>query len=173
MESWRQSAGIRPHGHAVALDLGNEPPLGLDLHDEEPVDPRRISIRWLAATVLTALSGASLMSGAVYAALDGEYRFASFPEIARLVVKTAGDRLSNTTSKADRISLLGDHALPRQIIRVSTTTKNGDREIVRVRPFVRVATNLTLTPSQFAAEVPPFNPVKLMGPISAFGPVSG
>ena len=161
MESWRQ-AGFRPHGAAAAIDLGNEPPLGLDLADEEPVDPRRISIRWLAATVLTALSGASLMSGAVYAALDGEYRFASLPEIARLALKTAGDRLSNTTSKADRISLLGEHALARQIIRVSTTTKSGDREIVRVRPFVRVATNLTLTPSAFAADVPPFNPVKLM-----------
>lgn len=162
MESWRQTAGTRPHGAAAAIDLGNEPPLGLDLHDEEPVDPRRISIRWLAATVLTALSGASLMSGAVYAALDGEYRFASLPEIARIVLKTAGERLSNTTSKADRISLLGEHVLARQVIRVSTTTRSGDREIVRVRPFVRVATNLALTPSSFAANVPPFNPVKLM-----------
>jgi murein DD-endopeptidase MepM/ murein hydrolase activator NlpD len=162
LESWAQTAGTRPHGLAAAIDLGNEPPLGLDLHDEEPVDPRRISIRWLAATVLTALSGASLMSGAVYAALDGEYRFASLPEIARIVLKTAGERLSNTTNKADRISLLGEHALARQIIRVSTTTKSGDREIVRVRPFVRVATNLALTPSSFAASVPPFNPVKLM-----------
>ena len=162
MESWRQTAGTRPYGFAAAVDLGNEPPLGLDLHDEEPVDPRRISIRWLAATVLTALSGASLMSGAVYAALDGEYRFASFPEIARLAVKTVGERLSNTTSKADRISLLGEHVLARQIIRVSTATRSGDREIVRVRPFVRVATNLALTPSSFASNVPPFNPVKLM-----------
>jgi murein DD-endopeptidase MepM/ murein hydrolase activator NlpD len=162
LESWRQTAGTRSHGVAAAIDLGNEPPLGLDHHNEEPVDPRRISIRWLAATVLTALSGASLMSGAVYAALDGEYRFASLPEIARLALKTAGDRLSNAASKADRISLLGDHALARQIIRVSTTTRNGDREIVRVRPFVRVATNLTLMPSSFASSVPPFNPVKLM-----------
>jgi len=112
--------------------------------------------------VLTALSGASLMSGAVYAALDGEYRFASFPEMARIALKTAGERLSNAASKADRISLLGEHVLARQIIRVSTTTRSGDHEIVRVRPFVRVATNLSLAPSTFAATVPPFNPVKLM-----------
>jgi murein DD-endopeptidase MepM/ murein hydrolase activator NlpD len=158
LESWREKRAQT----TAAIDLGNEPPLGLDLHDEEPLDPRRISIRWLAATVLTALSGASLMSGAVYAALDGEYRFASFPEIARLALKTASDRLSNAAAKADRISLLGEHVLSRQIIRVSTTIRSGDREIVRVRPFVRVSTNLSLTPSTFAANVPPFNPVKLM-----------
>jgi len=83
------------------VDLGNEPPLGLDHHVEEPVDPRRISIRWLAATVLTALSGASLMGGAVYAALDGEYRFAVVPEMARIALKAASDRASNLTRKTE------------------------------------------------------------------------
>jgi murein DD-endopeptidase MepM/ murein hydrolase activator NlpD len=149
------------------VDLGNEPPLGLDQHVEEPVDPRRISIRWLAATVLTALSGASLMGGAVYAALDGEYRFASFPEMARIALKAAGERVSNLAGKSDRISLISEHASARQTIRVSTTTRIGEREIVRVRPFVRVATNLTLSPTDLAANVPPFNPVKLMAEADA------
>lgn len=158
MDSWHQTA----HAYSGNADLGNEPPLGLDHHVEEPVDPRRISIRWLAATVLTALSGASLMGGAVYAALDGEYRFASVPEMARIALKAATDRASNLGSKADRISLLSEHQSARQIIRVSTTTRAGEREIVRVRPFVRVATNLALSPSTYASSVPPFNPVKLM-----------
>jgi len=147
---------------ADAADLGNEPPLGLDLHAEEPADFRRISIRWLAATVLTALSGASLMGGAVYAALDGEYQFASLPEIARLALKEASDKASNISAKGDRMSLLGEHVTARQVIRVSTTMRAGDHEVVRVRPFVRIATNLALAPSALAANVPPFNPVKLM-----------
>ena len=150
-----------PSGFGAA-DLGNEPPLGLDLQSEEPADFRRISIRWLAATVLTALSGASLMGGAIYAALDGEYRFASLPEMARLAIKEVSDRVSNISAKGDRMSLLGEHVTARQIIRVSTTQRSGDHEVVRVRPFVRIATNLSLAPSALAANVPPFNPVKLM-----------
>ncbi len=152
-----------------AVDLGNEPPLGLDLQSEEPADFRRISIRWLAATVLTALSGASLMGGAVYAALDGEYQFASLPEMARLAIKEVSDRVSNISAKGDRMSLLGEHVTARQVIRVSTTQRSGDHEVVRVRPFVRIATNLALAPSALAANVPPFNPVKLMADADSNG----
>jgi murein DD-endopeptidase MepM/ murein hydrolase activator NlpD len=166
LESWQHNANAFGTGHALsgfgAADLGNEPPLGLDLQSEEPADFRRISIRWLAATVLTALSGASLMGGAVYAALDGEYQFASLPEMARLAIKEVSDRVSNISAKGDRMSLLGEHVTARQIIRVSTTQRSGDHEVVRVRPFVRIATNLALAPSALAASVPPFNPVKLM-----------
>jgi murein DD-endopeptidase MepM/ murein hydrolase activator NlpD len=144
------------------IDLGNEPPLGLDRDHEEPIDRRRVSIRWLAATCLVAFSGAFLMGGAVWAALDGEYRFAQLPELARLAIKNLGERAVNLARKADRISLLAEHQTARQMVRVSTTTRVGDREIVRVRPFVRVATNLALTPSSFASQVPEFNPVKMM-----------
>jgi murein DD-endopeptidase MepM/ murein hydrolase activator NlpD len=142
--------------------LGNEPPLGLDGDVEEPIDRRRVSIRWLAATVLAAVSGAGLMGGAVWAALDGEYRFAQLPEIARLALRQVGDRASNIARKSDRMSLLADHSNARQTLRVSTTTRVADREIVRVRPFIRIATNLAVSPSEFAATVPLFNPVKLM-----------
>jgi murein DD-endopeptidase MepM/ murein hydrolase activator NlpD len=60
------------------------------------------------------------------------------------------------------MSLLVDHSTARQTLRVSTTTRVSDREIVRVRPFIRVATNLSTSPSEFASAVPAFNPVKLM-----------
>ncbi len=84
------------------------------------------------------------------------------PKWARLALKEATDRVSNISAKADRMSLLGEHVTARQVIRVSTTQRAGDHEVVRVRPFVRIATNLALAPSVLAADVPPFNPVKLM-----------
>jgi murein DD-endopeptidase MepM/ murein hydrolase activator NlpD len=162
LESGRRPTGGGRHPQPPGIELGNEPPLGLDGDVEEPIDRRRVSIRWLAATVLAAVSGACLMGGAVWAALDGEYRFAQLPEFARIALRQIGDRASNIARKADRMTLLADHASARQTLRVSTTTRVADREIVRVRPFIRVATNLAVSPSEFASAVPAFNPVKLM-----------
>jgi murein DD-endopeptidase MepM/ murein hydrolase activator NlpD len=148
---------------AAEIDLGNEPPLGVDGHDEEPIDRRAVSVRWLAATVITAVAGGGLMGGAVYAALDGDYRTAAAPEVVRVATKSANDRAINPNRKGDRINVLSENVLARQSLRVSTTVRVGEREIVRVRPFVRVATNLALAPSTVSANIPAFNPVKLMG----------
>src|SRR6185312_13840531 len=46
----------------------------------------------------------------------------------------------------------------RQVIRVSTINRVGNHEVVRVRPFVRIAGNLSLTVSDLSANIPPFNP---------------
>ena len=48
------------------------------------------------------------------------------------------------------------------MIRVSTITRVGNHEVVRVRPFVRVAGNLSLTVSDLSANIPPFNPQRLL-----------
>ena len=162
LESWHRAASRGPQGPGGILDLGNEPPLGLDGDVEEPIDRRRVSIRWLAATVLVALAGGGLMGGAVWAALDGEYRFATLPELARLVIRSATERAPNAPRKADRISLLAESTSARHTIPVSTITRVGEREIVRVRPFIRVASNLVLVPSNLATTIPPFNPQKLV-----------
>src|SRR5690606_9813867 len=50
----------------------------------------------------------------------------------------------------------------RQTFRTPTTIRSGDREIVRQRTFTKVATTLAMTPTGFASDVPPFNPLKLL-----------
>jgi hypothetical protein len=48
--------------------------------------------------------------------------------------------------KADRLPPPGEANAARQVIRVTTTSRgSGNREIVRVRPFIRVAGNLSLS----------------------------
>ncbi len=48
------------------------------------------------------------------------------------------------------------------MIRVSTINRVGNHEVVRVRPFVRIAGNLSLTVSDLSANIPPFNPQRLL-----------
>ena len=52
---------------------------------------------------------------------------------------------------------------------MSMTSRVGSREVVRVRPFVRVSANLSLSVSELSANIPAFNPQKLLAEGSADG----
>jgi murein DD-endopeptidase MepM/ murein hydrolase activator NlpD len=103
------------------------------------------------------------MGGAVFASLDGETNFASAPEqvetALRGAINSIGDRLSGLR-KTDRLPALSEPSVARQILRVPTSTHVRDRELVRVRPYVRVTGNLSLT--DLSANIPPFNSQKLL-----------
>ncbi len=142
-------------------DIGNEPPLSVDGEVGE-LDHRRISVQWFSATILTGLCGAALMGGAVFAALDGEANFAASPEVYEAGLRgTLSQAERGAPRKADRLPAPSESVAARQTIRVSTTARLGDREVVRVRPYMRVAANLSLSVTE-AANIPPFNPQKLL-----------
>ncbi len=148
---------------AETINLGNEPPLSVDGGTGGLVDRRRLSIQWFAGTILTGLCGAALMGGAVYASLDGETNFASAPERLELALRgaLAGGRLSGIR-KTDRIAAVSESSVARQIVRVPISTRVRERELVRTRTFVRVTGNLALSLSEISANIPPFNPQKLL-----------
>lgn len=160
-----RSHGTNRSSHHDTSDLGNEPPLSVDGGNAHLVDRRRISVQWFAGTILTALSGAALMGGAVYASLDGETNFATLPERVELALRgaigAAGERLGSAR-KSDRLPQAEDASVARQLIRVSTTSKVGNHEVVRVRPFVRIAGNLSLATSDLSASIPAFNPQRML-----------
>src|SRR5437879_13723332 len=114
------------------------------------------------------------MSGAVFAALDGETNFATVPERVEAAVRGAvsgiAERVANVARKTDRLPPPGEANAARQVIRVSTTSRgSGNREIVRVRPFIRVAGNLSLTGSELSANIPPFNAQKMLAQSAGAG----
>ncbi len=153
----RLRAGSEP------IELGDVPPLLVEGATPGLVDRRRVSVQWFSGTILTALCGAALMGGAVYIALDGEANFAALPERVEAALRgTLGGERAQIARKSDKLPPSGESNAARQIIRISTTTRAGDREIVRVRPFVRVASNLSLTTSELSANVPKFNPARLL-----------
>jgi murein DD-endopeptidase MepM/ murein hydrolase activator NlpD len=150
---------------AGVIDLGNEPPLSVDGGSGVLVDRRRLSIQWFSGTILTGLCGAALMGGAVFTSLDGETNFATAPERVEIALRGAltnlGDRLS-VFRKTDRLPAISEPSVARQILRVPTSTRVRDRELVRTRNYVRVAGNLSLTVSDLSANIPPYNPQKLL-----------
>ena len=128
------------------------------------VDRRRVSVQWFAGTILTALCGAALMGGAVFTSLDGETNFASLPERVEVALRGAlgvGER-TGASRKSDRLPTVEEPTFARQVIRVSTVARVGNHEVVRVRPFVRIAGNLSLTVSDLSANIPAFNPQRLL-----------
>ncbi len=147
------------------IDLGNEPPLFVDGGEDGVIDRRRVSVQWFSGTILTGLIGAALMGGAVFTSLDGEAHFAALPERVEGALRGAlgniGERLTGMR-KADKLPPPGESTGARQIIRVSTTSRSGNREIVRVRPFIRVSANLSMSLTELSAKIPPFNPQKLL-----------
>ena len=155
--SYRSRAG-------ETIELGNEPPLSVDGGNNGFVDRRRVSVQWFAGTILTALCGAALMGGAVFTSLDGEANFAALPERVEVALRGAlggnNDRLG--ARKSDRLPTAEEPNFARQVIRVSTITRAGNHEVVRVRPFVRIAGNLSLTSSDLTANIPPFNPQRML-----------
>jgi murein DD-endopeptidase MepM/ murein hydrolase activator NlpD len=144
-----------------ATDLGREPPLSVDGGLSVDFDRSRVSVRWLSGTILTGLCGAALMGGAVFAALDGEAHFATNPERVESMLRGGiGNR--GTARKSDRLPPVADSNGARQVIRITTMTKVGEREVPRVKPLTRVSSNLALSTSDLSANIPRFNPQRAL-----------
>ena len=159
------SRGAYRSKRAETVELGNEPPLSVDGGNSGFVDRRRVSVQWFAGTILTALCGAALMGGAVFTSLDGQANFAALPERVEVALRGAlgvGADKVGVSRKGDRLPTTEEPTFARQVIRVSTMARIGNHEVVRVRPFVRIAGNLSLTLSDLAANIPPFNPQRLL-----------
>ena len=150
---------------AGAIDLGNDPPLSVDGGSGSLVDRRRFSLQWFSGTILTGLCGAALMGGAVFASLDGETNFAAAPERVETVLRGAlnsiGEHLTGI-HKTDRLAAITEQSVARQALRIPTSTRVRERELVRTRTFTRVSGNLSLSVSDISANIPPFNPQKLL-----------
>jgi murein DD-endopeptidase MepM/ murein hydrolase activator NlpD len=156
------------------IDLGNEPPLSVDGSEAAVIDRRRVSVQWFSGTILTGLCGAALIGGAVFASLDGEMTFAKVPERVEGALRGAfGANDHNTTlHKSDRLPPPGEATAARNVVRVSTVTRVGNRDVMRVRPFVRISGNLSMTTSDLSAKIPPFNAQRMLSDVGATAPAA-
>nr|WP_246429930.1 M23 family metallopeptidase [Prosthecomicrobium pneumaticum] len=153
-------------GHPVrssdpaTIELGREPPLVIGDTPAETVVRRSVSWRWLTGTVLTGLTSTILMGGALTAALDGRHELASVPEAQ---TRSTDSDLALANGKGDRIRLSSEPApeASRQIIQVSTISRQGDRDHVKLVPFAKVEASLALRTTELSAKVPAYDPIKI------------
>jgi murein DD-endopeptidase MepM/ murein hydrolase activator NlpD len=146
------------------IDLGHEPPLSVDGSEAAVIDRRRVSVQWFSGTILTGLCGAALIGGAVFASLDGEMTFARVPERVETALRgafSANDR-TTTLRKSDRLPPPGESTATRSVVRVSTATRVGNHDVMRVRPFIRISGNLSMTTSDLSAKIPAFNAQRML-----------
>jgi murein DD-endopeptidase MepM/ murein hydrolase activator NlpD len=146
------------------IDLGHEPPLSVDGTEAAVIDRRRVSVQWFSGTILTGLCGAALIGGAVFASLDGEMTFAKVPERVEGALRGAfgANDKTATLHKSDRLPPPSESTAARNVTRVSTVTRVGNRDVMRVRPFIRISGNLSMTTSDLTAKIPPFNAQRML-----------
>ena len=152
-------------GGAGEIDLGREPALTAGPQKGAP-QRHAVSIRWLTGTILTGLTSTILMGGALMAALDGRHQLAVAPEIGRTAASQHGDGLG-TGHKGDRIRPPREPVSDRQVIQVSTVSRQGDRDLIKMKPFARITTSLATTITDLSADAPRFDPMKIAAADSA------
>src|ERR1043166_4294533 len=172
--SHRTSRGGNYGRETGMIDLGHEPPLSVDGSEAAVIDRRRVSVQWFSGTILTGLCGAALIGGAVFASLDGEMTFAKVPERVEGALRGAfgaNDRTA-TLHKSDRLPPPGESSASRNVMRVSTVTRVGNRDVMRVRPFIRISGNLSLATSDLSAKIPPYNAQRMLTDVGPAAPAA-
>ena len=124
------------------IDLGHEPPLSVDGSEAAVIDRRRVSVQWFSGTILTGLCAFG-----------------------------ANDRTASL-HKSDRLPPPGESSASRNVVRVSTVTRVGNRDVMRVRPFIRISGNLSMTTSDLSAKIPPFNAQRMLTDVGSAAPVA-
>lgn len=151
-----------------SLFLGDMPPL-LESGKRLP-DKRRVSLRWLSGAVLTGVTSAFLMGGALFAALDGRHQL-TLP--AQAYEKLPGiERPSNIAVKGARPGLkLNVDTSDTDIMMVSTVSREGNRDVVKVKPFLRIEAPLAAAPKA-DYKYPKFNALNVFSDTGEPEPIS-
>jgi murein DD-endopeptidase MepM/ murein hydrolase activator NlpD len=149
-----------PGGGAGTIDLGDDPPMILGDDDEAEEAPihRAVSWRWMTGTVLTGVTSVLLMGAALTVALNNPNQFASLPD------SFTGNILGSDGiifgGKGDRVHPVEQAVASRQVIQVSTTTRQGDRDFIKLKPFAKINATLAVH-KEFASAVPPYDATRI------------
>lgn len=134
----------------------------LSIHGEAEIDPtNRINHRWLAGAILAMVTGSLLLGSVIFYSLQREYTVVMRPDTVEIEDLASSRTSDDLLAKADRLPTAIDITSVRQNFKVPVPVKLGDREIIKLQPYVKLSTNLTLNSLGREAEVPAFDPMKV------------
>jgi hypothetical protein len=118
---------------------------------------QQVAIRWLAANIITAISGILLMAVALYVPMQGQTSFAEFPKFINRMgfFSSLFERKEEIAQKANRLSESSPSNTVRHVFKTSMPTKVGNREVTKTRTLVHLVT--TLPTANSSQKIPPFN----------------
>lgn len=154
--------GGRRHHRRPEIDIGDEP--ALIIEGRTRPDRRSVSVRWLVGAVLIGCVAGSMMGGALWTALDGQQRLASDPTLAAV----ADAQHRQIIGKSARLKSAVNAVTNKRVIQLSAVTRVGDRDFIKLRPFVRASASLATHLANDPSTIPPFNPLAVAtGPSDA------
>jgi murein DD-endopeptidase MepM/ murein hydrolase activator NlpD len=135
-------------------------------------------LKWLASTCLAGMVGVCLIGVAIYASLnmdDGSGMVSSIKRASLAALepmRTAtlvNDRQSASGQKEDRIQMTEAGFATRDVIHDTVVERQGSREFITIKPYLRIVAGLASEPPADADQLPAFNPFKLYSDATPVG----
>jgi murein DD-endopeptidase MepM/ murein hydrolase activator NlpD len=135
-------------------------------------------LKWLASTCLAGMVGVCLIGIAIYASLnmgDGSGMVSSIKRASLAALQPmrsatlAKDGQSANGQKEDRIQMTAAGFASRQVIHDTVIERQGSREFITIKPYLRIVAGLATELPADTDEAPPFNPFKLYSDATPVG----
>jgi murein DD-endopeptidase MepM/ murein hydrolase activator NlpD len=135
-------------------------------------------LKWLASTCLAGMVGVCLIGVAVYASMnmsDGTGMVSSIKRASLAALQPIGsarlaqNEQSPSGQKEDRIQMTSAGFATRQVIHDTVIERQGSREFITIKPYLRIVGGLATELPQDAKELPPFNPFQLYSDTTPVG----
>ncbi|GGK31778.1 M23 family metallopeptidase [Salinarimonas ramus] len=146
----------------LAAPLGGEPPLD-PAGDDAPIARRAVSWRWLAGGVLTGATGALLIGAAIVVAVEGSTALVAPAErMAEPAPARTSRAAGGAAAKEDRLLRTALTVTATSTFEAPMAHRVGEREMIRVQSFTRLATGLASTTGVHATDIPRFDPMRYL-----------
>jgi murein DD-endopeptidase MepM/ murein hydrolase activator NlpD len=135
-------------------------------------------LKWMASTCLAGMVGVCLIGVAIYASMnmsDGSGMMSSIKRASLAALqpirgaRLAHDAQSVSGEKEDLIQTSSEGFVERYVIHDTVVERQGSREFITIKPYLRIIAGLATEPSESARDLPRFNPYKLYSDATPIG----